>query len=101
MVLSKSNSRAGRASWRYPALGTKLARTLQNDDFSDFALLQCEIPEFVWALTRGKRYFRRFSFERLKPSAQIKQRAGDFNSFRLPKETIFHENHENQEIHVS
>ena len=66
-----------------PALGTKLARTLQNDDFSDFALLQCEIPEFVWALTQGKRYFMRFPVEWLKPQAQIKQRAGDFNSCLL------------------
>ena len=98
MVLSKSNSRAGRASWRYPALGTKLARTLQNDDFSDFALLQCEIPEFVWALTWGKLYFRTFPVEWLKPQAQIKQRAGDFNSFRFPHETTLSQHDKNHDF---
>ena len=90
----------GGASWREPRLVAKLARNLQNDDFSDFELLQCEIPKFVWALTWGKRYFIRFPVGWWKSQAQIKQRAGDFNSFRLPQETIFHENHENHEIRV-
>ena len=98
-MLVKSNSRAGRASWRYPALGTKLARTLQNDDFSDFALLECEIPEFVWALTWGKRYFRRYPVEWLKPQAQIKQRAGDFNRFGFSHEADFGPDAKSHDFH--
>ena len=79
----------GGASWREPRLVAKLARNLQNDDFSDFEFLLCEIPKFVRALTWGKRYFIRFPVGWWKPQAQIKQRAGDFNSFRLPQEKPF------------
>ena len=94
----------GGASWREPRLVAKLARILQNDDFSDFELLQCEIPKFVWALTWGKRYFIRFPVGWWKPQAQIKQRAGDFNSLRLPHEAPDGENlkyHENQGFQVA
>ena len=78
----------GGASWREPRLVAKLARILQNDDFSDFELLQCEIPKFVWALTWGKRYFIRFPVGWWKPQAQIKQRAGDFNSLGFPMKPL-------------
>ena len=76
----------GGASWRDPRLVAKLARNLQNDDFSDFKLLQCEICKFVWALALGKRYSKILSVEWFKSQALVKQRAGEFNSFRLPHE---------------
>ena len=76
----------GGASWRDPRLDAKLAWNLQNDDFSHFELLQWEIRKFVWALTLGKRYFKILSFEWFKSQALVKQRAGEFNSFRLPHE---------------
>ena len=76
----------GGASWRDPRLDAKLAWNLQNDDFSDFELLLCEIRKFVWALTLGKRYFKTLSVEWFRSQALEKQRAGEFNSFRLPHE---------------
>ena len=76
----------GGASWRDPRLVAKLARNLQNDDYSDFKLLQCEIRKFVWALTLGERYFKILSVEWFMSQALVKQRAGEFNSFRLPHE---------------
>ena len=79
----------GGASWRDPRLVAKLARNLQNDDFSDFKLLQCEIRKFVWALTLGKRYFKILSVEWFKSQALVKQRAGEFNSFSLSHERPF------------
>ena len=88
-MLVKSNSRAGRASWREPCLDAKLARNLQNDDFPDFKLLQCEIRKFIWALTLGERYFKILSVEWFKSQALVKQRAGEFNSFSLSHERPF------------
>ena len=87
--LYKSNSGAGRASWREPCLVAKLAWNLQNDDFSDFELLQWEIRKFVWALTLGERYFKILSVEWFKSQALVKQRAGEFNSFSLSHERPF------------
>ena len=63
-----------------------MARNLENDDFPDFKLLQCEIRKFIWALTLGKRYFKILSVEWFKSQALEKQRAREFNSFRLPHE---------------
>ena len=63
-----------------------MAWNLQNDDFPDFKLLQCEICKFVWALALGKRYSKILSVEWFKSQALVKQRAGEFNSFRLPHE---------------
>mgnify|MGYP001455557621 CR=1 FL=1 len=88
-ALYKSNSGAGRASWREPCLDAKLARNLQNHDFSDFKFLQCEIRKFVWALTLGERYFKILSVEWFKSQAPVKQRAGEFNSFSLSYERTF------------
>ena len=52
----------GGASWR-DLLVAKLARNLQNDEISNFKMLQCEIRKFVWALTLGERYFKILSVE--------------------------------------
>ena len=79
----------GGASWRDPRLVAKLAGTPQNDDFSGFKSLQCEIRKFVWALTLGKRYFKILSVEWFKSQALVKQRAGEFNSFSLSHERPF------------
>ena len=62
---------------------------LENDDFPDFKLLQCEIRKFIWALTLGERYFKILSVEWLKSQALGKQRAGEFNSFSLSDERPF------------
>ena len=66
-----------------------MARILENDDFPDFKLLQCEIRKFVWALTLGKRYFEILSVEWFKSQALGKQRAGEFTSFSLSHERPF------------
>ena len=88
-MLYKSNSGAGRASWRESCLDAKLARNLENDDSSDFKLLQCEIRKFIWALTLGERYFKILSVEWFWCQALGKQRAGEFNSFSLSHERPF------------
>ena len=88
-ALYKSNSGAGRASWREPCLEAKLAWNLQNDDFPDFKLLHCEILKFIWALTLGERYFKILSVEWFKSQALVKQRAGEVNSFSLSSERPF------------
>ena len=86
-ALYKSNSGAGRASWRRePCLVAKFARNLENDVFPDFKLLQCEIRKFIWALTLGERYFKILSVEWFKSQALGKQRAREFNSFSLSHE---------------
>ena len=66
-----------------------MARNLENDDFPDFKLLQCEIRKFIWALTLGERYFKILSVEWFKSQALVKQRAGEFNSFSLSHERPF------------
>ena len=57
--------------------------------FSDFDWLQWEIPEFVRALAWGKRHFIIFPVGWWKRQAQIKKRAGDFNSFGFSHEADF------------
>ena len=74
---------------REPCLVAKLAWYLENDDFPDFKLLQCEIRKFIWALTLGERYFKILSVEWFKSQALVKQRAGEFNSFSLSHERPF------------
>ena len=66
-----------------------MARNLENDDFPDFKLLQCEIRKFIWALTLGERYFKILSGGWFKSQALGKQRAGEFNSFSLSHERPF------------